>query len=184
MIRQAPIRSGGAGPVQVWDSARGVYVPQRRPIVGRGRGPGGLGAWQLSSQYCNSDWSLLNPLAWFGGCITTDAGNLYQKAQYGTLPPIVAPPAPSIALGVPADTPGAVYADSGVYALPSTAADSRQAMIDAQNQAIDQADWNPAGNLPFTATGLDGFLSSYGSLILITAVALFGMEYVTGGRRR
>jgi hypothetical protein len=140
----------------------------------------GMGA-QLSTSYCQSGWSLLNPIAWFGGCVGSDAADIYQKVQYGTAPPpVVTPPAPTVALTSNANTPGAVYAgtdSSGnpVYALPSTPADNQAAIVAAQNAAIDTAvagGYNPAGNLPLNALDLSSLWANYSGVILLGAGVL------------
>ena len=135
----------------------------------------GMGA-QLSTQYCQSGWSLLNPIAWFGGCAASDAADIYQKIQYGGAPPpVVPPPAPTVSLTSNANTPGAVYAGTdstgaAVYAVPQTAAESQAAIVAAQNAAIDAAvagGYNPAGNLPLNALDLSSLWANYSGLIML-----------------
>jgi len=151
----------------------------------------GMGA-QLSTAYCQSGWSLLNPVAWFGGCAASDAADIYQKVQYGAAPPpVVAPPAPTVSLTANANTPGAVFAGtdssgSPVYAVPSTAAENQAAIIAAQNAAIDTAvagGYNPAGNLPVNALDLSNLWANYSGFIIVGAVAL-GSVLLLGGRGR
>jgi hypothetical protein len=164
-------------------SGRGVSLSDWR----RRRGFGGL-----SLEYCNSGWSLLNPVAWFGGCAANDLANVYEKVQYGTPPAVVTPPAPSIDLAVSPSTPGAIFVGndktgSPVYAAPQTAAESQQAIIDKQNAAIDAAiasgQWNPAGNLPVNALDLSNFWAKYGTALLIGGAVVGGLVVVNAVRR-
>lgn len=162
-------------------------------LVRRGRSMG-LGVAQLSTDYCASGWSLLNPVAWFGGCAAADAADIYQKVQYGTAPPpVVGAPPPTVSLTPDATTPGAVYAGTAadgtpIYAVPSTAAENQAALIAKQNAAIDAAKaagYNPAGNLPLNALDLDQLWKQYGTLILVGAGVLGGVLLLNslGGRR-
>lgn len=164
-------------------------------VVRRGTPMRGMGVAQLSTDYCASGWSLLNPLAWFGGCAGPDAAAIYQKIQYGTAPPpVVAPPPPGITLTSDASAPGAVFAGNdgsgvAVYAVPSTASENQAALIQKQNAAIDAAvaaGYNPAGNLPVNALNLSDFWSSYKTLILVGAAAVGGFVLLNslGGHRR
>lgn len=62
---------------------------------------------QLSQEHCDSAWSLLNPVAWFGGCVARDVANVYERARYGQIPrPDQLPQAPIVGLpkadGLPA----------------------------------------------------------------------------------
>jgi len=144
---------------------------------------------QLSDAWCNSAWSLLDPAAWLGGCVASD----YQKLQYGTPPAVVKPPAPTVSLTPNANAPGAIYAGTdssgaAVYAVPQTAAENRQAMIDAQNAAYDAAvanGYNPAGNLP-NPLDLSNFWSRYGTYIMIGGGAVLALVVANsvGGHRR
>lgn len=155
----------------------------------------GMGVAQLSTAYCASGWSLLNPVAWFGGCAGPDAADIYQKLQYGTAPPPVAtPPAPTVSLTPNANTPGAVFAGTAsdgtpIYAVPQTAAESQAAIVANQNAAIDAAvaaGYNPAGNFPVNALNLSDFWNNYKTLILVGAAAVGGMLLLNslGGHRR
>lgn len=184
-LENGPCMSNGPKviPVPAIAPSRGVSLKQ----WGR-RGVGDL----LSPEYCNSGWSLINPVAWFGGCATNDLANVYEKVQYGTPPAVVNPPAPTISLGVPASTPGAIFAGNDkagnpVYASPSTAAENQQALVDAQNAAIDAAvasgQWNPAGNLPVTALGLSDFWSTYKTPLLIGGAVVGGLALMNLVRR-
>lgn len=177
-LENGPCPAGPAKP-------KAIPVPA---VFARRRGMGDL----LSAEHCNSGWSLLNPVAWFGGCAQNDLANVYEKIQYGTPPAVVTPPAPTINLGVSASAPGAIYAgndSSGnpVYALPSTAADNQQAIIDKQNAAIEAAvssgQWNPAGNLPVTAVGLSDFWSQYKVPVLIGGAVVGGLALMNLVRR-
>ena len=162
-------------------------------LVQRGTPMRGLGISQLSTDYCKSGWSLLNPVAWFGGCAAADVADVYQKIQYGTPPPVVGAPAPTVQLTRDASAPGAVYAGNdasgvAVYAVPSTAADNQAALVKAQNDAIDAAiaaGYNPSGNLPVNALDLDNFWKTYKTLILVGASAVGGLLLLNalGGRR-
>ena len=152
----------------------------------------GMGVAQLSTQYCQSGWSLLNPVAWFGGCAASDVADVYQKIQYGAAPPpVVKPPAPTVALTSDPNAPGAVFAgtdSSGapVYAVGSTAAENQAAIVAKQNAAIDAAvagGYNPAGNLPFNALDLSNLWQNYSGLI-IAGGALLGGFVLLGGRGR
>jgi hypothetical protein len=153
----------------------------------------GMGA-QLSTDYCASGWSLLDPRAWLGGCAAADVADIYQKVQYGTAPPpVVPPPAPTVSLTSNANTPGAVFAGTAadgtpVYAVPQTAAESQAAIVANQNAAIDAAiaaGYNPYGNLPVNALDLDNFWKKYGTLVLVAGAALGGVVLLNslGGRR-
>lgn len=161
----------------------------------RGTPMRGMGVAQLSTDYCASGWSLLNPLAWFGGCAGPDAASIYQKIQYGTAPPpVVGAPAPTVALTPNANTPGAVFAGTAadgtpIYAVPSTAAENQAALIAQQNDAINASvalGYNPAGNLPVNALGLSDFWNQYKTLILVGVAAVGGVMLLNslGGHRR
>lgn len=159
--------------------------------VRRGTPLRGMGA-QLSTEYCQSGWSLINPIAWFGGCAASDAADIYQKLQYGSAPPpVVSSPAPTVSLTSDATTPGAIYAgtdSSGapVYAVPSTAAENQTAIVNAQNAAIDAAvtgGYNPAGNLPVNALDLSSLWANYSGFIIAGAVAV-GALFLLGGKGR
>lgn len=189
MIVQRPVLPVRArGQVKIWDAARGIWIAQRPLVVARGHGLAGLGFPQLSTDYCASGWSLLNPLAWFGGCVGPDVAEVYQKVQYGTAPPaVVTPPAPTVSLTTNAATPGAVYAGTDtsgapIYAVPETAAESQAVIVAKQNAAIDAAiaqGYNPYGNLPFNALDLSKIPSS---TWLVGAALLAGLV-LFGGRR-
>ena len=155
----------------------------------------GLGIAQLSQDYCKSGWSLINPVAWLGGCASADVADVYQKIQYGTAPPpVVGAPAPTISLTPDATTPGAVFAGTAsdgtpIYAVPSTAADNQAALVAKQNAAIDAAiaqGYNPAGNLPLNALNLSDFWNQYKTLILVAAGSVGGLLLLNslGGHRR
>lgn len=145
----------------------------------------GVGVLQLSTDYCQSGWSLLNPVAWLGGCAASDVSDVYQQVMYGgPAPAVVPPPAPTVNLTSSPAKPGAVYAgadSSGnpIYAVPSTAADSQAAIVAGQNAAIDAAvaaGYNPAGNYPaFTALNLSDFFNKYGTYVFMGAAALGGL---------
>ena len=176
--------------------ARAIAVPKvyvRRGIgavVDAGPSTGGA-PWRLTTDQCKSYWSLLDPRAWFGGCVGPDIADVYQKVQYGTAPNVVTPPASAIKLGVPGSTPGAVYAGNDangapVYALPSTPAEDQQALIDKQNAAIDAAaaaGWNPAGNLPLDMLTLSDFWGKFGTPLLIAGGVIGGLALVGTVRR-
>src|SRR6185369_13242982 len=122
------------------------------PQTVRRRGMGAIP--QLSEEYCKSGWSLLNPVAWLGGCAARDVAGVYQQVQYGGDPPApVPPPAPTLRLisgAEAASIPTAVYAGKdadgvAVYAVPSTAVENQAVAVDNQNRQIDQAaaaGWN------------------------------------------
>ena len=154
----------------------------------------GMGIAQLSTDYCASGWSLLNPLAWFGGCASADVADVYQKIQYGMAPPpVVTPPPPGITLTRDASAPGAVFAGNdssgvAVYAVPSTASENQAALVQKQNAAIDAAiaaGYNPSGNLPVNALDLADFWAQYKTLILVAAGSIGGLLLLNslGGRR-
>jgi hypothetical protein len=146
----------------------------------------GVGAIpQLSYEHCASAWSLLNPVAWLGGCAAYYLGQTYQDLQYGPVPSPVPPPAPTTQLltgPAAANAPGAVYAGTtgsgdAVYMVPSTAAENQAAAVGAQNAAIDAAvvaGYNPAGNLPVNAIDLANFWDSYKTPLILAGVALAG----------
>lgn len=173
--------------------ARVIPVPAAVPVsLEQWRRSRGLGIAQLSDTYCNSGWSLINPVAWFGGCAANDLANVYQKIQYGTPPAVVTPPAPTINLGVAPSSPGAIFAGNDklgnpVYAAPETAAENRQAMIDKQNAAIDAAiasgDWNPEGNLPTDILNLSDFWKKYGTALMVGGAVVGGLALWGAVRR-
>jgi len=93
---------------------------------------------QLSQEHCDSAWSLLNPVAWFGGCVARDVANVYEGVRYGHIPrPNELPQAP---------VPGVVFTGE----LPAiTAADwanwrgDYQAALQAKE---DSGSWDPTSS--------------------------------------
>ncbi len=133
----------------------------------------GLGAVpQLSAEHCASWWSMLNPLAWGGGCIGADldyaghkVGDVYESMQYGSIPlpgNLPAPPVPNVSA-----------------TNPQITADQMDAWKRSQAAAIqaaqDSGSYNPAGNLPFTAIDLAKFWDDYGTYVLLGGAGLAGL---------
>jgi hypothetical protein len=142
----------------------------------------GMGAIpQLSQDYCDSGWSLLNPVAWFGGCAARDAANVYEAVQYGSIPrpqDLPGPPAPSV--------PDASVQNQAAVTPPGvTAADWAawtQSQRDAIQSAVDAGSYNPSGNLPVNAIDLSTFWNQYGTAVMIVgvgALAFVGWKVAT-----
>lgn len=135
----------------------------------------GLGAWQLSSDYCASGWSLLNPVAWLGGCAAADAANAYQYLQYGNVPDphsLPLPPAPNA-------PQTAQQAANWTPEQAGLTQDQWQKFSDSQRQvildAIANGSYNPAGNFNLNAIDLKKFWDDYGTPLMIGGAVLVGL---------
>lgn len=145
-----------------------VRVPAaliRRQYIKRVQGLGSVP--QLSAEHCASYWSLLNPVAWMGGCIVPDAANVYEKIEYGHIPrpgELPAPPVPGVVpLG---QSPAITAADMDAW---------KQAQAAAIQAAEDSGSYNPAGNLPMNAIDFEKFWNDYGTWVLLGGAGLAGL---------
>lgn len=133
----------------------------------------GLGAW-LDPEYCASGWSLLDPLAWVG-CLPRDAASVYESVQYGHIPragELPTAPGPN----APQTAQQAANWDPSQAAVTPA---NQSAWVAAQQAALVRAEasgsWNPQGNLPVSADGLDKFFKDYGSALLVGGLVLGGV---------
>lgn len=132
------------------------------------------GKYSLSQGYCDSAWSLLNPVAWLGGCAEADVNNVkaavankYEQVQYGHIPRPSDLPAPPV--GAPLDAKG------NPTLTPAQQMEQwRAGVTSAIQTAEDTGAYNPAGNLPFNAIDFQNFWNRYGTALTILGVGVLG----------
>jgi hypothetical protein len=154
----------------------------RREYIGKTAGLGSV-VPQLSKDYCASYWSLLNPVAWAGGCVAADANDLghklgdsYESIQYGHIPrPGELPQAPIV--GLPPS--GTALPATAVQGSPAITADDIARWNKERSAAIAAAEksgsYNPAGNLPTNMLDFERFWNDYGTYVIFGSLALAGL---------
>jgi hypothetical protein len=116
--------------------------------------------------------------------LSSGAAGFYEQAQYGRIPRPQDLPPPPVAVAPETREQLLEWAPEDVAAA---APDRWEAWKAAQRAAIAAAErsgeYNPAGNLPVTASGLSDFFSKYGTALALAGVALVGTVAVVGVRR-
>jgi len=133
--------------------------------------------FSLSQTHCDSAWSLLNPVAWFGGCAEADWNNAhgayanwYEGIQYGAIPrPQSLPAPPTAKVPVVQNTPTAAVPQTTAADWNDWTASQRAAL----QYAVDSGSWNPEGNLPLSALDLQALTKRYWPLLLAAGVFVF-----------
>lgn len=112
------------------------------------------------------------------------AAGWYERIQYGKIPRPADLPAPPVA---PAPQTAAQLAGDWWPEAAAVSPEQWEAWKASQRAAIVAAEqsgeYNPAGNLPVTASGLSDFFSRYGTALAVAGVALVGVVAVAGVRR-
>lgn len=109
---------------------------------------------------------------------TTEGANIYSAAEYGIFPaPVTVPPA------APASAYSSVPASWSPSQTTLQPGELGAANAAAANAAAASGAWNPAGNLPVSASGLSDFFSNYGGLLLAGVVGVGAAVLLVKGRR-
>lgn len=129
-----------------------------------------------SAGACASVWNPFSSQFW--SCLNSNLADQYSAIQYGAIPAAsgVQPP------GVPVLNPdGTIAAPTAQDALDQSIAAGQAATISTQQAAINAAiaggSYNPAGNLPVNASGLNtSFVPGVGTLLLVGGGLLLLLE--------